>query len=230
MKTILVIEDDDQTRENLQTILEMEGFRTFTAPNGRAGLEAAQRDNPDLILCDVMMPELDGHEVLRALRSQSSTSSIPFIFLTARGERKDQRTGMELGADDYLTKPATVDEVLSAVRSRLERHVEKEQALREKVAFQPDFSSAAPLIAAHGITPREADVLLWVAQGKSNGEIAMILGMAEKTVKVHLGHIFEKLGTDNRNAAAMQALETLCRLGAGTLPAPGPRADASKPI
>lgn len=214
MKTILVIEDDDQTRENLQTILEMEGFRAVTAANGRAGLAVVQREIPDLILCDVMMPELDGHEVLRSLRAASSTATIPFIFLTARGERKDQRTGMELGADDYLTKPATVDEVLAAVRSRLVRHVEKEQALREKVAFQPDFSTATPLETDLKLTPREAEVLLWVAQGKSNSEIGVILGMAEKTVKVHLGHIFEKLGTDNRNAAGMQALEILCRRGA----------------
>lgn len=218
MNTILVIEDDDQTRENLQTILEMEGFKALTASNGAIGLATAKRENPDLILCDVMMPELDGHGVLRALRSDSTTATIPFIFLTARGERKDQRTGMELGADDYLTKPATVDEVLSAVRTRLARHVEKEQALREKVAFQPDFSTASPLESGLSLTPREAEVLLWVAQGKSNSEIGVILGMAEKTVKVHLGHIFEKLGTDNRNAASMQALEILCRRGATQIP------------
>ncbi len=215
MKTILVIEDDDQTRENLQTILEMEGFRAVTAHNGAAGLAAVHRDPPDLILCDVMMPELDGHGVLEALRTTSSTSTIPFIFLTARGERKDQRIGMDLGADDYLTKPATVDEVLAAVRSRLVRHGEKEQALREKVAFHPDFSTATPLESHLRLTRREAEVLLWVAQGKSNGEIGVILGMAEKTVKVHLGHIFEKLGTDNRNAAGVQALEVLCRQGGG---------------
>lgn len=218
MKTILVIEDDDQTRENLQTILEMEGFRALTAPNGLAGLAAIHSEIPDLILCDVMMPELDGHGVLRALRAASSTATIPFIFLTARGERKDQRTGMDLGADDYLTKPATVDEVLTAVRSRLVRHVEKEQALREKVAFQPDFSAAKPLESDLHLTPREAEVLLWIAQGKSNSEIGIILGMAEKTVKVHVGHIFEKLGTDNRNAAAMLALEILCRRGAQNPP------------
>ena len=223
MKTILVIEDDDQTRENLQTILEMEGFHAVTAANGRAGLAAIQRQIPDLILCDVMMPELDGHEVLRSLRASSTTATIPFIFLTARGERKDQRTGMELGADDYLTKPATVDEVLAAVRSRLERHVGMEQALREKVAFQPDFSTAAPLESSLSLTPREAEVLLWVAPGKSNAEIGVILGMAEKTVKVHLGHIFEKLGTDNRNAAGMAALEILCRHGAAQSPQGAPR-------
>ncbi|MCC6234769.1 MAG: response regulator transcription factor [Verrucomicrobiales bacterium] len=214
MTTILIIEDDEQTRENLQTILELEGFRPLTASDGAAGLEAVRRQIPDLILCDVMMPRLDGFGVLRELRGHPETAAVPFIFLTARGERKDQRIGMELGADDYLTKPASVDEVLRAVRTRLERETVRTATLRHRVAFQPDYSSPTPLEHAFHLTPREAEVLLWVTQGKSNPEIGLILGMAEKTVKVHLGHIFEKMGTDNRNAAAMQALEILCRLGA----------------
>lgn len=211
MTNILIIEDDEQTRENLQTILTMEGYRATAAANGRAGLEVLRQESPDLILCDVMMPELDGLGVLRAIRANPATAAIPFIFLTARGERKDQRIGMELGADDYLTKPASVDEVLGAVRTRLERDAVRTDALRQEVAFRPDFSSPLPLEQNFGLTPREAEVLIWVAQGKTNAEIGLILGMAEKTVKVHLGHVFEKLGSDNRNAAAMQALEVLCR-------------------
>jgi DNA-binding NarL/FixJ family response regulator len=211
MTTILIIEDDEQTRENLQTILQMEGYRALSASDGLEGLEVAGRERPDLILCDVMMPGLDGHGVLRKLRDQPETAAIPFIFLTARGERKDLRKGMELGADDYLTKPASVDELLRAVQTRLDREVARAGVLRDRVGFQPDFTSASPLEAAFGLTPREAEVLLWVAQGKSNPEIGIILGMAEKTVKVHLGHVFEKLGTDNRNAATVKALEVLCR-------------------
>ncbi len=218
MTTILIIEDDEQTRENLRTILEMEGFRALAATNGVEGVETARRENPDLILCDVMMPGLDGHGVLRELRADAGTAAIPFIFLTARGERKDLRMGMELGADDYLTKPASVDELLRAVRTRLEREVVRTELLRDRLAFQPDFNSPAPLERAFGLTPREAEVLLWVAQGKSNPEVALILGMAEKTVKVHIGHIFEKLGTDNRNAATLQALEVLCRQPGGATP------------
>lgn len=213
MTNILIIEDDEQTRENLQTILTMEGYRASAAENGRVGLEAMREQRPDLILCDVMMPELDGLGVLRAVRGDPATAAIPFIFLTARGERKDQRLGMELGADDYLTKPASVDEVLGAVRTRLERDAVRQDVMRQQVAFKPDFSSPAPLEQAFGLTPREAEVLLWVAQGKTNAEIGLILGMAEKTVKVHLGHVFEKLGSDNRNAAGVQALEVLCRGG-----------------
>ena len=203
MKKILIIEDDPQTRENLTTILEMEGFVPSSAPNGRRGVELARRDKPDLILCDVMMPELDGHGVLKALRGDKRTSAIPFLFLTARGEKRDLRAGMNLGADDYLTKPVTASELLSAIDARLKR-----EALRPPGEFNPDFSSPAPLEAL-GLTPREAEVLLWVAQGKSNGEISTILGTAENTVKKHLQNLFEKLGIESRNAATVRALEVL---------------------
>lgn len=214
MKKILIIEDDRSTRDNLATILRMEGFQPLTAPDGRHGLDLAAREQPDLILCDVMMPELDGHGVLRRLREQAATANTPFIFLTARGDRNDIRTGMNLGADDYLTKPATASELLAAVNARLKR-----EALRPPGEFNPDFSSHAPLLAL-GLTDREAEVLLWVAQGKSNAEIATVLGAAENTVKKHLQHIFEKLGIESRNAATVRALETLSRPPQKTAPSP----------
>src|SRR6185436_7579040 len=199
MKKILVIEDEAETLENLVLMLEMEGFKPLSAPNGRAGVAVAKRELPDVILCDVSMPELDGYGVLEKLRADSATVSIPFIFLTAKGDRKDLRTGMNLGADDYLTKPASAEEVLSAIKARLDRHTEKEDAAMAKA--KPNFDSAKPLEAL-GLTAREAEVLLWVAQGKANADIATILGCAENTVKVHLARIFEKLGFENRNAAA----------------------------
>lgn len=208
MKKILVIEDEAETRDNLVLLLEMEGFKPFAAPNGHAGVELAKRELPDVILCDVSMPKLDGYGVLAALRADEKTVSIPFIFLTAKGDKKDLRTGMNLGADDYLTKPASAEEVLSAINARLDRHNEKEQAAMAKVELKPNFDSAKPLESL-GITPREAEVMLWVAQGKSNADIAIILGCAENTVKVHLARIFEKLGFENRNAATVRALEIL---------------------
>lgn len=211
MKKILVIEDEPETRDNLVLMLKMEGFKSLAAPNGRKGVEVAKREVPDVILCDVSMPELDGYGVLEALRADENTVSIPFIFLTAKGDKKDLRTGMNLGADDYLTKPASAEEVLAAIRSRLERHNEKEQAAMAKVELKPNFDSAKPLESL-GLTPREAEVLLWVAQGKSNADIATILGCAENTVKVHLARVFEKQGFENRNAATVRALEILSRI------------------
>lgn len=209
MKTILVIEDEPQTRENLATILEMESYRALTAAEGQAALDIARRESPDLILCDVSMPGLDGHGVLERLRDDPVTAGIPFIFLTAKGDKRDVRAGMNLGADDYLTKPATATELLTAIAARLER-----ERHRPPAEFKPDFSSAAPLETL-GLTPREAEVLLWIAQGKSNGEIAAILGSTENTVKKHVQHIFEKLGLDSRNAAAVRALEVLSSAARG---------------
>ena len=212
MKRILVIEDQSVMRRNIHTILEMEGFEVFSAENGKKGLEATTQNLPDLILCDVMMPELDGYGVLTALRSNEQTATIPFIFLTAKGEKADLRAGMNLGADDYLAKPVSKDELLAAIRARLEREHAREQRLEKELGdaggFNPDFTSAKPLEQL-GLTEREAEVLLWVAQGKSNGDIAIILGMAEPTVKRHLSNLFPKLGVEGRNAATVRALEIL---------------------
>ena len=208
MKRILVIEDEAETLDNLVLMLEMEGFKPLSAPNGRIGVEIAKRELPDLILCDVSMPELDGYGVLEALRRNEATISTPFIFLTAKGDKMDLRIGMNLGADDYLSKPASAEDVLAAIHTRLQRRKQNEQATLANVDLKPDFTSAKPLEAL-GLTPREAEVLLWIAQGKSNGDIATILGCAENTVKVHTARIFEKLGIENRNAAAMKAVEIL---------------------
>src|ERR1041385_902365 len=210
MKKILVIEDEAETLENLVLMLEMEGFKPLSAPNGRAGVAVAKRELPDVILCDVSMPALDGYGVLEALRADSATVSIPFIFLTAKGDKKDLRTGMNLGGDVYLPNPASAEEVLSAINARLDRHTEKEQAAMAKVELKPNFDSAKPLESL-GLTPREAEVLLWIAQGKSNSDIGTILGCAENTVKVHIARIFEKLGVENRNSATVRALEVLSK-------------------
>jgi DNA-binding NarL/FixJ family response regulator len=208
MKRILVIEDQPQMRNNLVRLLELNGYEAVGAENGRRGVELATAQPPDLILCDVMMPELDGYGVLAALRSIPATESIPFIFLTARGDKREQRAGMNLGADDYLTKPVPNADLLETVRTRLARFEKIERQARTRVARGPDFSSAEPLRAL-GLTPREAEVLLWIAQGKSNPEIAVILGMAAPTAKKHVSNILEKLGCETRAAAIVLTLEHL---------------------
>ncbi|HPU55974.1 MAG TPA: response regulator, partial [Verrucomicrobiota bacterium] len=169
MKKILVIEDEPEMRRNLATILRMEHFHPLSAENGRVGVELARKEKPDVILCDVMMPELDGYGVIAELRANPATAAIPFIFLTAKGEKPDVRAGMNLGADDYLTKPVTKADLLAAIRSRLER------AAQQAAEFKPNFESAKPLEEALGLSPRVAEVLLWMTQGKTNSEIATIL-------------------------------------------------------
>lgn len=204
MKKILVIEDEPEMRRNLTTILRLEKFHALAAENGRAGVDLAKKERPDLILCDVMMPELDGYGALTALRADPNTVTIPFIFLTAKGEKPDIRAGMNLGADDYLTKPVAKSDLLTCIRARLERR--EQQATPE---FKPNFDSPKPLEEALGLTPRVAETLLWLAQGKTNAEIAIILGNSEATVKKHVLDIFEKLGVETRTAAGLRALEIL---------------------
>lgn len=119
MKKILLIEDDVTVRENTAELLELSDYEVVTAANGKQGLEKAKAELPDIIVCDIMMPELDGYDVLSNLSKDSKTSSIPFIFLSAKTEHKDIRRGMDLGADDYLTKPFEEAELLSAIESRI---------------------------------------------------------------------------------------------------------------
>jgi DNA-binding response OmpR family regulator len=120
MKKILVIEGEPEMRRNLTTILRLEKFQPLPAENGRVGVELAKKEKPDLVLCDVMMPELDGYGVIAALRANAETVSIPFIFVTTKGDQRDFCTAMYLGADDYLTKPVAKPDLLGAICSCLE--------------------------------------------------------------------------------------------------------------
>ncbi len=119
MKTVLLVEDDLALRENTAELLELSNYKVITAPNGKIGMEMAMQHIPDIIVCDIMMPEVDGYGVLEAVASHEQTMYIPFIFLSAKTEHKEIRKGMNLGADDYLTKPFDEDELLSAIESRL---------------------------------------------------------------------------------------------------------------
>ena len=121
MKKILLIEDNDEIRENTAEILELSNYKVITAENGKRGVELAMGNKPDLIVCDIMMPVLDGYGVLMTLQKNTDTKNIPFIFLTAKAERNDFRKGMELGADDYITKPFEGSELLNAIESRLRK-------------------------------------------------------------------------------------------------------------
>lgn len=202
MKKILVIEDHALMRRNILTILTMEGYATLSATNGHEGLALARSEAPELILCDVLMPELDGHQVLTALRADPNTAAMPFIFLTAKGGKSDLRAGMNLGADDYLAKPVSRDELVAALDARFAR---KDQL---RLNFDALAANPAPLLAL-GVSPRETEVLLWLMQGKTNEDIAQLLSLSIQTVKKHVSAILLALGVENRSSAAMRAVEVL---------------------
>lgn len=121
MRKVVIIEDSDDIREGIVEILDMAGFETYAAKNGKIGVDLVLKNLPDIILCDIMMPELDGYGVLYLLQKNPQTATIPFIFMTAKAERADMRKGMEMGADDYLTKPFDDVELFNAIESRLKK-------------------------------------------------------------------------------------------------------------
>ncbi len=144
MKKILLIEDNDEIRENTAEILELANYKVVTAANGKLGIETALAELPDLIVCDIMMPVLDGYGVLHAMHKNDSIKNVPFIFLTAKTERSDLRKGMELGADDYITKPFSGTELLNAIEGRLK----KAELIKEE--FTSGLDGVNKLLAATG--------------------------------------------------------------------------------
>lgn len=158
MVKILVVEDSEEIRGNIMDLLEAEDFEVMGAENGRLGVQIAQRQKFDLIICDIMMPEMDGYDVIAQLRQNPETADIPFIFLTAKAERDDLRQGMNLGADDYLTKPFTYGELLAAVEARLKRVAhqrEKLERVTEQLEQLENFDSLTGLPNQSGLEGEE---------------------------------------------------------------------------
>ena len=203
MTRILLIDDDNRLRRNCAALLRTEGFTVVEASDGQQGITTAHLERPDLIICDVNMPAMNGHSVLTEIRKHPDTQNVPFIFLTGDGEMKQLRQGMNLGADDYLVKPVDPDQLLKAVRVRLERLEHSGGGDKPSEPASPDQ------LLCLGLTPREAEMLMWVAQGKTNSEIATITNVQLTTVKKHLESVFQKIGVENRTAAAALATQKL---------------------
>ncbi len=144
MKTVLLIEDNEEIRENMSEIIELANYKVITAPDGKQGIEQAVKHKPDVIVCDIMMPVLDGYGVIHMLQKNDATRNIPFIFLTAKAERSEIRKGMELGADDYITKPFNGTELLNAIESR----IRKSDFLKQEIT--PDLNGLNQIISSTG--------------------------------------------------------------------------------
>lgn len=216
MKKILVIEDEQSVRENLLDLLDAEDFEAIGAGNGKVGVELANTHLPDLIICDVMMPELDGFGVLTALRSSPVTETIPFIFLTAKSDKMDLRQGMSLGADDYLTKPFTRTELLGAISVRfekkatLEKHSQKKlDELRNSITLSLPHELRTPLNVILGLSEllvEESDIL----ERQEVGEIAQgIHKSAERLLRLIQNFLLyaelELMTTDSEQIQALQS-------------------------
>jgi len=158
MKKILIIEDNDEVRENTAEILELSDYEVVTASNGKEGVSIALKEKPDLIVCDIMMPQLDGYGVLHLLSKHKETSTIPFIFLTAKSEKHDFRKGMELGADDYITKPFEGTELLNAIETRLKKTEQFKASVIADAKAVNDFINKAKESANLKLTSNERDV------------------------------------------------------------------------
>jgi CRP-like cAMP-binding protein/CheY-like chemotaxis protein len=160
-KKILLIEDNADVRENTAEILSLAQYTVITAENGKEGVELALKEKPDLIICDIMMPVLDGHGVLHMLSKNDGTSSIPFIFLTAKAERSDFRKGMEMGADDYLTKPFDDVELMNAIESRLKKTEILKKEFSKNIEGVSSFINEAKSIDSLKKLSEERDVRLY---------------------------------------------------------------------
>lgn len=198
--SILIIEDNRSYCNVMKTILQMEGFDVRIAYNGHSGLCKLRDKRPDLILCDVMMPIMDGHSLLEALKDDKALGDIPFIFVTAMDERADIRRGMSAGADDYLPKPFSADELLAAVNGRLSRHERIHKYFRTS-GSQKEYTALC-----EKITKREREVLRMVGHGHTSRDIAEQLGVCIKTVEVHRANLMNKLDAGNAAALARWAL------------------------
>lgn len=200
MHSILVIEDDPSISSNMELILKMEGFAVTVADGGKKAFELIRNSRPDLILCDILMPAMDGRTFLELLKQEQEFVDIPFIFVTALGDRSDMRQAMAAGADDYLSKPFTAEELVTAVKGRLNRS----ETLRQhgaKSKFKEDYA----FLQKH-ISPREREVLLLVGKGATSREIAEKLGISQRTAEVHRANLMNKLNAANAAVLARWAL------------------------
>ncbi|NJL21572.1 MAG: response regulator transcription factor [Leptolyngbyaceae cyanobacterium SM1_3_5] len=208
MKKILIVDDDITLRTALTRYLENRGYAVQDASSGVEGLTAFEQDTPDLVVSDVLMPEMDGLEFCRRLRATRSGQLVPFIFLSSRREVDDRVQGHKMGADDYLVKPFEPRELVAKIEAQLERsrriHSEIVRLMqRPAAAAEPPIVPAMPL----PLTPAEEKVFWEVIQGFTNKQIGDRLFVSPRTVQTHLSNILGKLQLENRSQLIRYAFE-----------------------
>lgn len=211
MEKILVVDDDSASRLVLKMYLENQGFVVLEAKSGTEALEMCQEALPDLVISDVMMPEMDGFEFCRRLRATRSGQLLPFIFLSSKGEIDAKVEGHLQGADDYLVKPFQPEEILAKVKAQLDKahriHSEMIRLLQTSTPAPAPSEVIPETPAPLPISPAEERVFWEVIQGYTNKEISEHLFISPRTVQAHLSRIFTKLNVDNRSQLIRFAIE-----------------------
>lgn len=209
MKRILVVDDDKTSRAVLAGYLEKQGYVVESVESAREALEAFAKNTPDLVISDVMMPEMDGFEFCRCLRATREGQLVPFIFLSALGELDQRVEGHSMGADDYLLKPFQPRELLAKIEAQLERsrriHAEIVRLIQKSSPVNPQQPEPAP--PPLPLTPAEERVFWEVIQGCTNKQISERLFISPRTVQTHLSNILSKLQLENRSQLVRFAYE-----------------------
>ncbi len=201
-KKLLLIDDDPNLILLVKDYLEFRGYEVVPAGNGREGLDIMKTFTPDLIICDVMMPEMDGYTFVETIRSDVSTNWVPVIFLSARGQTADRVRGLTMGADVYMVKPFEPEELVAQVESSL-KHTDRLLQM-QNVGIQPVLSIDRDI----ELTPTETRVIQYVAKGMSNREVAETLGVSQRTIESHVSNMLGKTGLHNRTELARWAMES----------------------
>ncbi|NJL87807.1 MAG: response regulator transcription factor [Leptolyngbyaceae cyanobacterium SM1_1_3] len=202
-KQLLLIDDDPNLILLVKDYLEFRGFKVVTADNGREALDVLEHQSPDMIICDVMMPEMDGYAFVQNVRENQQTSWIPILFLSAKGQSQDRVKGLNTGADVYMVKPFEPEELVAQVESSLK------QAARLSQRQGPGGDNA-PIIQVPfdvELTPTELKVVQFVARGMANRQIADELKVSQRTIESHVSNMLGKTGLHNRTELARWALE-----------------------
>lgn len=203
-KRLLLIDDDPNLILLVKDYLEFRGYEVTTAENGREALEILEKEMPDMIICDVMMPEMDGYAFVEQVRKDPRTSWIPVLFLSAKGQSQDRVKGLNTGADVYMVKPFEPEELVSQVEASLK------QAGR-LLQHQLKLGTNGPKIQVPfdvQLTPTETKVVQFVARGMANRDIAEAMKVSQRTIESHVSNMLAKTGLQNRTELARWAIES----------------------
>jgi DNA-binding NarL/FixJ family response regulator len=202
-KRLLLIDDDPNLILLVKDYLEFRGYEVITAENGREALEVLEQDIPDMIICDVMMPEMDGYQFVNQVRQDERTSWIPILFLSAKGQSQDKIKGLNIGADVYMVKPFEPEELVAQVEASLKQAYRQRQQTggggENETKIQVPFD-------VH-LTQTELKVVQYVARGLANRDIAEELNVSQRTVESHVSNMLGKTGLHNRTELARWAIE-----------------------